>query len=342
MMQEEIVRLSRVLFETVTVSFILSILIGPRLIPALRKMKFGQEVRDDGPESHLKKQGTPTMGGIMILASLIMAAAVGSAAMGTVEKTSLKILFLTLSFGLTGLADDYLKIRRHNSDGLNPKEKLALQLVSALIFSLWVCLDPENGSLAGRVYIPFTGCGETAAYIDLPNWLFIPFTVLVCLGTDNGTNFTDGLDGLCSSVTAVIALFFMVVGMFFSTGTAIVSAALAGALMGFLMFNSYPAKVFMGDTGSLALGGFVAGCAVVNGLQLYILIFGFIYLAEVLSVILQVSYFKATKGKRLFRMSPIHHHFELCGNSETRIVNAFTIITALLSGLSLIGYLYVR
>lgn len=334
--------LLRILFETALVSFIISMLVGPKLIPALHKMKFGQEVRDDGPESHLKKQGTPTMGGIMILGSLICAVAVGFAAMGKVDTGALKILFLTVTFGLTGLADDYLKIKRHNSDGLMPKQKLALQLLSALIFAIWVCFSTEDGINLGRVYVPFTGYGDTALYFDLPKWAFIPFTVLVCLGTDNGTNFTDGLDGLCSSVTIVVALFFMAVGIILSPGTALTSAGLIGALMGFLMFNSYPAKVFMGDTGSLALGGFVAACAVLNGAELYILIVGFIYLAEVLSVIIQVGYFKATKGKRFFKMAPIHHHFELCGNSETRIVTAFTIVTALLAGLSVIGFLYVR
>lgn len=334
--------LLRILFETAVVSFVISMLVGPKLIPALHKMKFGQEVRDDGPESHLKKKGTPTMGGVMILGSLICAVAVGFAAFGKVDMSSLKILFLTLMFGLAGFLDDFLKIKRHNTDGLKPKQKLALQLVSALIFAVWVYFDPTPGMNAARIYIPFTGYGDTALYFELPAWAFIPFTVLVCLGTDNGTNFTDGLDGLCSSVTSIVALFFMVTGIILSPGTALVSAGLVGALMGFLMFNSYPAKVFMGDTGSLALGGFVAACAVITGSELYILIVGFIYLAEVVSVIIQVGYFKATKGKRFFKMAPIHHHFELCGNSETRIVTAFTIVTALLAGLSVIGFLYVR
>lgn len=342
MILEANVGLLRILFETALVSFIISVLAGPKLIPALHKMKFGQEVRNDGPESHLKKQGTPTMGGIMILGSLVCAAAAGYAALGKADTASLKILFLTLAFGVTGFADDYIKIKRHNTEGLKPKQKLAFQLIAALVFAVWACLDPSDGFNARRIYIPFTGYGETALYFELPVWAFIPFTVFVCLGTDNGTNFTDGLDGLCSSVTVVVALFFAAIGIIVSPGTALASAALAGALMGFLMFNSYPAKVFMGDTGSLGLGGFVAACAVVTGTELYIVIVGFIYLAEVLSVIIQVGYFKATKGKRFFRMAPVHHHFELCGNSETRIVTAFTIVTALLAGLSAIGFLYVR
>lgn len=332
----------RILFETVLVSFTISLLAGPRLIPVLHKMKFGQEVRDDGPESHKKKQGTPTMGGIMILLSVLAAVVVGSAALGVIDGSALKIMFLTFSFGVIGFLDDYLKIKRHNSDGLKPVQKLALQLVSSLIFAVWVYFDQETGMNPSRVYIPFTGYGETALYIDLPLWLFLPFTVLVCLGTDNGTNFTDGLDGLCSSVTIAVSIFFISAGTVLSRGTALVSAAVIGALMGFLMFNAYPAKVFMGDTGSLAIGGFAAACAVVTGSELYLLIAGFVYFAEVLSVIIQVSYFKATKGKRFFRMSPIHHHFELCGNSETRIVTAFTIVSALLAGLSIIGFLYIR
>ena len=328
-------------FETATVAFIVVALMGLKFIPFLKKLKFGQEVRDCGPEAHLKKQGTPTMGGIMILAGIVLASVIGFAAMKEISETALQILFLTLAYGLIGFADDYLKIRRHNSAGLSAGAKLALQLAAAVGFAVWAYLRPSEGITAGRVLIPFTGIGETAAGFTLPIWAFIPFAVLVILGTDNGVNFTDGLDGLCSSVTAVVAVFFVVAGLLIAKGAALVSAAAAGALAGFLVFNAYPAKVFMGDTGSLALGGFVAACAVVTGSELYILIFGLVYLVEVLSVILQVGYFKLTHGKRIFKMAPIHHHFELCGNSETRIVTVFTVITAFLAALSLIGLFFI-
>jgi len=328
-------------FEVAVSAFVLVILMGPKFIPFLKRLKFGQEVRDCGPESHLKKQGTPTMGGIMILAGIVLASLIGFAAVKEISETALQVLFLTVSFGLIGFVDDFLKIRRHNSAGLSAKGKLALQLIAAIGFAVWVYLRPEQGITAGRVLIPFTGIGEAAKGFTLPLWAFIPFTVVVILGTDNCVNFTDGLDGLCSSVTTVVAVFFILTGFLVSKGVALTSAATAGALAGFLMFNAYPAKVFMGDTGSLALGGFAAACAVITGTELYILIFGLVYLVEVVSVILQVGYFKITHGKRLFKMAPIHHHFEICGNSETRIVTAFTVITALLAALSLIGLFFV-
>jgi len=336
------VKLIRILFETAVAAFVLVVIAAPGFIPYLRKLKFGQEVRDLGPESHLKKQGTPTMGGILILGAILLACAIGFAAMRKFETSSLQVLFLTLSFGLIGFADDFLKIRHHSSDGMSARGKLIFQLAAAAVFTVWVWMCPEEGIAAGKVFIPFTGYGESALSFRMPLWLFLPFSVFVIMGTDNGVNFTDGLDGLCSGVTVIVALFFAVCGSLMSGGVALVSAATAGALAGFLLFNSYPAKVFMGDTGSLALGGFVAGCAVITGAELYILIFGLVYLVEVISVIIQVSYFKATHGKRFFKMAPIHHHFELCGNSETRIVTAFTVITAFLAGLAGIGFFYIR
>ena len=328
-------------FLTLCIAFIITVLLAPHFIPMLHRLKFGQEVRDDGPQSHLKKQGTPTMGGIMFLIAIIAGSLIGSIRIGRLAPEMLQILLLTAGFGLIGLADDYLKIKRHKSDGLSPRQKLALQLVLTLIFALWVWIHGEQGQPGGRIMIPFTGDRETALYIDLPVWAFVPFVIFVVLGTDNGVNFTDGLDGLCSSVTCVTSAFFMIQGLaYFIPGMSLVSAAVIGGLMGFLLYNVYPAKVFMGDTGSLALGGFVASAAVVSGTELYIPIVGFIYMIEVISVIIQVGYFKATHGKRFFKMAPIHHHFELLGNSETRIVAAFTIVTILLSGAALIGALH--
>lgn len=329
-------------FLTLSTAFIFTVIMSPWFIPLLKRFKFGQEVRDDGPQSHLKKQGTPTMGGIIFVSAIALSSVIGMLRIGSIDIKALQILFLTLGFGVTGFLDDYLKIKRHKSDGLSPKQKLAIQLVITLVFTVWVFISSDSET-AGILYIPFTGAKECALSIKLPIWLFVPFAVFVVLGTDNGVNFTDGLDGLCSSVTAVTAAFFMLMGLFNNeAGLSMVSAAVIGGLLGFLLFNVYPAKVFMGDTGSLALGGFVAAAAVTNGLELFIPVIGLIYLAEVLSVIIQVSYFKATHGKRFFKMAPIHHHFELLGNSETRIVAAFTIVTILLCGAALIGSAYLR
>ncbi len=325
-------------FLTLAAAFVITVLIAPSAIPMLHRMKFGQEVRDDGPQSHLKKQGTPTMGGIIFLIAIAAASLIGFVGRKQADPAALQLLLLTMGFGIVGFADDYLKIKRHQSDGLSPKQKLVLQLLITLVFAFWTYTHAAEGQTAGRVYIPFTGRGDAALYLDLPVWAYVPFTVLVVLGTDNGVNFTDGLDGLCASVTSVVAAFFLAVGLVFSAeGVSLVSAAVIGGLLGYLIFNVYPAKVFMGDTGSLALGGFVAGAAVISGMELYIPIVGLIYLVEVLSVMIQVGYFKATHGKRFFRMAPIHHHFELLGNSETRIVAAFTIVTILLSLAGFLG-----
>lgn len=318
---------------TLFIAFVLTALMGPYFIPALHRLKFGQEVRDDGPQAHLKKQGTPTMGGIMFLIAIIAATLIMMLVTGP-DAEVLLVLLMTAGFGLIGFADDFLKIRKHQSEGLNPKQKLLLQLLLTAAFAFFAYGHSEAG---GSVYIPFMGLDSPA--ISLPVWLFVPFVLFVVLGTDNGVNFTDGLDGLCSSVTAVVAAFFGIAGLLLGSGIALPAAAVIGALMGFLLYNVYPAKVFMGDTGSLALGGFVAAAAVVSGLELYIPIVGFIYMIEVISVIIQVTYFKKTHGKRFFKMAPIHHHFELLGNSETRIVAAFTIVTALLSLLGLLGLL---
>ncbi len=318
------------------IAFAAVCLTAPRFISFLHKLKFGQEVRDDGPRTHLKKQGTPTMGGIFILLAAAAAVVIVLFAHGF-DKDAALVLFLSLAFGAIGFTDDYLKIHRHHSEGLKPLQKLILQLIVTLIFAIFAY---GHSSFGGRIFIPFMGIGEDAAlWIDLPAVLFIPFAMLTVLGTDNGVNFTDGLDGLSSSVTSIVAGFFTIAALIYGVGVSMTSAAILGALLGFLLFNVYPAKVFMGDTGSLALGGFVSGVAVVMGMELYILIVGFIYLLEVVSVIIQVAYFKATKGERFFKMAPIHHHFELMGNSETRIVAAFTIVTFLLSVLSMLGVL---
>lgn len=307
------------------IAFGISAAIGPFLIPFLQRLKLDQTERTLGVQTHLKKAGTPTMGGMIFLAAVIITSLIflwRYPAIGPV-------LFLMLAFGLIGFLDDYLKVVRKRSDGLYAWQKFSLQFVVTFLFWLYLTyLTKVDLTLR----IPFS----SGRFADI-GFFAVPLLFVAVLGTVNGVNFTDGLDGLASSVTIVVAVFFTVASLLLSGGVAPITSAAAGALMGFLVYNAYPAKVFMGDTGSLALGGFVIGTAYMLHMPLYILLVGLVYLVEVLSVILQVGYFKATHGKRLFRMAPIHHHFELCGWSETRIVTVFSIVTALLSLLALIA-----
>ncbi len=315
----------RLIVVPVILAFAISVILGPFVIPFLRKLKVGQTERDDGPQSHLKKSGTPTMGGVLILTSVILA----SLPYVKQYPKIIPILFLTLGFGLIGFLDDYIKVVLKRSMGLTPGQKMAGQLVVTAIFAFYL-VRYTDVSLAMKV--PFMH-GMTLDF----GMLNIPILFFVVIGTVNGTNFTDGLDGLASSVTIMVATFFTVVAIGTGSGIEPVTCAVVGALLGFLLFNVYPAKVFMGDTGSLALGGFVAATAYMMQMPLFIVIVGFIYLAEVLSVIIQVSYFKATGGKRIFKMAPIHHHFELCGWSETRVVAVFSIVTAILCLIGLLA-----
>lgn len=309
----------------VLIAFGLSAIMGPVVIPFLRKLKMGQTERVEGVQSHLKKAGTPTMGGIIILVSV----AVTSVFYIKEYPKIIPILFVTLGFGLIGFLDDYLKVVMKRSDGLFPKQKMALQILVTAVFAYYI-VNFTDVSL--EMIIPFTG-GKTW---DI-GWLAIPLLFVVVIGTVNGVNFTDGLDGLASSVTVLVATFFTVVAIGTKSGIEPVTCAVVGALLGFLLFNVYPASVFMGDTGSLALGGFVASTAYILQMPIFIMIVGFIYMVEVISVMIQVTYFKKTGGKRFFKMAPIHHHFELCGWSETRVVAVFSIITALLCLIALLA-----
>ena len=312
---------------SIFMGFALVALAMPFAIPELHKLKFGQEVRDDGPKAHLKKQGTPTMGGLVFVLAIVIVSLVYVRRYPKI----LPVMLLTVGFGIVGFIDDFLKVVKHQSEGFNPKQKFLCQLVFCLVFALYLYLSPAYDH---RMQIPFT-----EIYLDL-GWFYVPVLLFIVLGTDNGANFTDGLDGLASSVTAVIALFLGFVSLYFGKADAQlapISGAVFGALMGFLMFNCYPAKVFMGDTGSLALGGFVAAAAFEMDIPLFIPIFALIYLVEVLSVIIQVTYFKKTHGKRIFRMAPIHHHFELGGWSETKVVTVFTVLTVLLCLVASLG-----
>lgn len=302
----------------IVVSFLLSVGICPRIIPALQKLKFGQFVRDDGPESHLKKAGTPTMGGIIILASVLITAG----ALLNRAPDLFPVLIMTIGFGGIGFIDDYLKVVKKRSTGLYAWQKLAMQFVITAVFIFCIFEFCGMDTIVG---IPFTDIS-----FDMPIWLYICFLFFVVLGTVNGVNFTDGLDGLATSVTIIVALFFVLAASVINPDLMIISGAVAGSLMGFLFYNAHPARIFMGDTGSLGLGGFVAATAIMLHMPLLIVIIGFVYLMEVISVILQVGYFKLSHGKRIFKMAPIHHHFELCGASETQIVSAFSVITLLL------------
>ena len=308
----------------VIVSFAISALLGPIVIPFLRRLKVGQTERKE-LESHLKKNGTPTMGGLMILASIIIT----SVFYVKDYPKIVPILFMTVGFGVIGFLDDYLKVVLKRSDGLLPWQKFLLQVVLTAIFVFYI-VKYTDISLTMR--IPFW----SGHFLNL-GWLAVPVLFFAVIGTVNGVNFTDGLDGLASSVTLIVAVFFTVVSIGMKSGIEPITGAVVGGLMGFLLFNVYPAKVFMGDTGSLALGGFVAGTAYVMQMPLFILLVGLIYLIEVLSVIIQVTYFKATHGKRIFKMAPIHHHFELCGWSETRVVAVFSVITAVMCMVALLA-----
>ena len=309
----------------VLISFAVSLILGPVIIPFLRKLKMKQTERVDAVQSHLKKAGTPTMGGIIILISVVVTSLIYVKDYPKI----IPVLFLTVAFGLIGFLDDYLKVVLKRSDGLMPMQKMALQIVVTAVFAFYLV---RVADIPLTILIPFSG----GYYWDI-GWLAIPVLFFAVIGTVNGTNFTDGLDGLASSVTVLVATFFTVVAIGTGSGIEPVTCAVVGALLGFLLFNVYPASVFMGDTGSLALGGFVAGTAYMLQMPLFIIIVGFIYLLEVASVIIQVTYFKATHGKRIFKMAPIHHHFELCGWSETRVVAVFSIVTALLCLIALMG-----
>ena len=313
---------------SVLMSFAISVILCPIVIPFLKRLKFGQYVREEGPKEHLKKSGTPTMGGLIILASVVVTSLVFIGKYPNV----IPVLFMTLGFGLIGFLDDYIKVVMKRSLRLKPWQKLVLQFIVTAVFAYYLINYTDVGT---GMLVPFTGGFDDGIYLDI-GWLFVPMLFFAVLGTVNGANFTDGLDGLASGVTVIIAVFFTVISIMTKTGIEPITGAVVGALLGFLLFNVYPARVFMGDTGSLALGGFVASAAYMMNMPIFILIVAFIYLVEVLSVIIQVTYFKATKGKRIFKMAPIHHHFELCGWSETRVVTVFTTVTALLC---LIAYL---
>ncbi len=304
--------------KAVLISFGISVVLCPIVIPFLRKLKSCQFIRQEGPREHLKKSGTPTMGGLIILCSIVIT----SLMYMEYYPEIIPVLFMTLGFGLIGFLDDYIKVVMKRSMGLKPYQKLLLQIIVTSVFAYYMM---EFTSDYTKLTIPFTHGTTYDTGI-----MYIPLMFFVVIGTVNGANFTDGLDGLASGVTIMISVFFTAVSVMTSSGIEPITAAVTGSLLGFMLFNVYPARVFMGDTGSLALGGFVASTAYIMRMPFFLLIIAFIYVIEVLSVMLQVIYYKITGGRRLFRMAPIHHHFELCGWSETRVVAVFSSVTAIL------------
>ncbi len=323
------------------IAFAITALLGPVFIPWLHKLKFGQEIREEGPKWHQKKSGTPTMGGIMFILGIgiaVLACTVIFSIKGTLDARTIKlalIFLISLGFGIIGFVDDYIKVVKKRNLGLTALQKFTLQLLLTIVY---VIVSYAIGDLNTAVALPFT-----SFVWSMPVWLYIPFVMFIMVGVVNAVNLTDGLDGLASSVTSVVAVFFMLASVWLEyIGVTYMSAAVLGALLGFLIYNKYPAKVFMGDTGSLFLGAAVALMAIETRLHIYLILVGFVYFSETLSVILQTAYFKFTKkkygeGRRLFKMAPLHHHFEMCGWNEKKVVGAFSLVTLILCAISLIA-----
>lgn len=314
-------------------SFVVSTILGIIIIPILKLFKVGQIERSDGPESHLKKQGTPTMGGIIIAAAVFIVCTFLYVQYSKKDiilaRNILPLLFVTIGFGLVGFIDDFKKLVLKNTKGLKPLYKMIGLLIVAVIYTLFLTNVLKIGT---DIYIPFI-----KEYINLPMWAYIPFAIFVLLGTTNAVNLTDGIDGLSTTVTTIILTCLTVISIIFGVKeVTLVGSALVGACLGFLLFNLHPAKVFMGDTGSLLLGGAIAGISLYLRNPLILIIIALIPIIETISVMMQVAFFKKT-GKRIFKMAPIHHHFELSGWSENKVVSVFSIITLALCIIGIYG-----
>lgn len=306
---------------TLGVAFLLALIMGPLFIPLLRRLKFGQQIRTDGPQGHLKKAGTPTMGGVIIMLALALAVL----RFGEKNTETAILLIASLGYGLVGFLDDYIKILFKRSLGLTARQKL----IGQLLVSIVVCVLLVLSGHATEIRIPYFDVAFSLG------WLYFPFVVFLMLGTSNAVNFTDGLDGLLAGTSAIAFGAYAIIALNHSQpNVAIFSAAMVGAVLGFLVFNAHPAKVFMGDTGSLGIGGGLAAVAILTKAELALALIGGIFVVEVLSVIIQVTSFK-TRGKRVFKMSPIHHHFELTGWSEWRVVISFWATGLVLAGIGL-------
>jgi phospho-N-acetylmuramoyl-pentapeptide-transferase len=306
---------------TAGLSFVLAVLVAPVAIKKLRELKFGQKILEDGPTWHMNKQGTPTMGGVIFIAGMLVAVLCKLPWMiANQDYRALVMLGLSLVFAGVGVIDDWPKIKKKKNQGITPKQKLALQMAAAVLF---VSVMRVMGYLDSSLYIPFTGIS-----LNIPFPVYVLISIFIIIGADNAVNITDGIDGLCASVTLVVSVFFSVLFLQANNSASIFSLALCGGLFAFFLFNKNPAKVFMGDTGSLFLGGAVCAMAYAHGMPLILVLVGIVYIIETLSDIIQVLYFKATGGKRFFKMAPIHHHFEKCGWSEWKIVIVASSLTA--------------
>ena len=313
------------------VAFAASALIGRFLIPWLRALKAGQSIKEIGPVWHMAKQGTPTMGGIMFIAGIFIAILVtGWKDFSQGRFGALFVFLFALVFGVIGFLDDFMKVKYHKNEGLTAPQKFLLQLAAAIVFTV---LLRYTGYLTPDLYIPFFNVS-----FQLPWAVYMVFAAFVIVATVNAVNLTDGVDGLATGVTLPVALFYLVVSLMWKvTDLSIFAAALGGGLCAFLIYNFHPAKVFMGDTGSLFLGGTVCGLAFALDIPLIIVLVGIIYLLETLSDIIQVTYFKLTHGKRIFRMAPLHHHFEMGGWSEEKLFTVFTLVTVVCCVLAYFG-----
>ena len=309
------------------VSFVVAVVLGLIILPILKKLKVSQEERSEGPKSHLSKKGTPTMGGIIsIVAIILLTVATGLlyAKNGEIEivKRLIPLLFAAVGFGIVGFIDDFKKMVLKNTEGLKPSYKMLGLLIIAVCFVIYILNVLNIGS---DIYIPII-----KTYVNIPVWIYIPFAILVMLATTNAVNLTDGIDGLATSVTTIIIACLSVIGVIFNVREVIIFGSIVcGCNLAFLLFNLHPAKVFMGDTGSLMLGGVIAGMALMLKMPLLLILIALIPVIETLSVMIQVTYFKKT-GKRVFKMTPIHHHFELSGWSENKVVTVFSLITLVL------------
>ena len=309
------------------VSFVVAVVLGLIILPILKKLKISQEERSEGPKSHLSKKGTPTMGGIIsIIAIILLTVATGLLYAKNAEievvKRLIPLLFAAVGFGIVGFIDDFKKMVLKNTEGLKPSYKMLGLLIIAVCFVIYILNVLNIGS---DIYIPII-----KTYVNIPVWIYIPFAILVMLATTNAVNLTDGIDGLATSVTTIIIACLSVIGVIFNVREVIILGSIVcGCNLAFLLFNLHPAKVFMGDTGSLMLGGVIAGMALMLKMPLLLILIALIPVIETLSVMIQVTYFKKT-GKRVFKMTPIHHHFELSGWSENKVVTVFSLITLVL------------
>lgn len=318
--------------QVVLLSFVIGIIAALIILPILRRLKVGQIERDDGPQSHLKKQGTPTMGGIIMAVTITISTIIvfltyhGGELKPVVEKL-IPLAFVTIGFGIVGFVDDFKKLVLKNTKGLKPMYKMIGLLIVAVAYTLYIAKFSDIGT---DTYIPII-----KQYINLPIWLYIPFAIFVLLGTTNAVNLTDGIDGLATSVTTIIITALAVISMIFGVQeVTFIGCILVGSCLAFLIFNLHPAKVFMGDTGSLLLGGAIAGMALYIKMPFILVVLALIPIIETISVMMQVVYYKKT-GKRIFKMAPIHHHFELSGWNENKVVSIFSLITLGLSVLSI-------